>query len=87
LRPETAKRVGAHQKLAPHKRAQHSLLRRFPELKEEGFYVGTWRDDKGRTHYDPAEVVKDRDEALRKAKERKQEAVWDFGNKSEVKVP
>lgn len=85
IEQNTAKRVHG-QKVAGHKRAQHSLLRRYPQLKEEGHYVGTWKDDKGRTHYDPAEVVADEKEARRKAKERKQEAIWDFKNKREIRL-
>ena len=77
---------GNRHRLAHEKSAQRRLARRFPGELQSGFFVGSWRQGKD-VHYDPSEVVLDRDEALRRGKERHQKTIWDFANKTEIEVP
>lgn len=53
---------------------------------EPELMVGTWEDGTGRVHLDLVEVVESREEALRRARERGQKAVFDLFNLVEIPV-
>lgn len=71
--------------MAHEKAAQERLSRRASSELSHGYLVGSWREGE-KIYYDPSEVIMDRDEALKRAKERNQLAIYDFAKKETVYV-
>ncbi len=57
-------------------------------LDQDDVFLGTWRDKaNNRDVIDVSAVIDDRDVALRVARAADQDAIWDFANQKEIRVP
>lgn len=77
--------IAGPNRLAHEKAAQQRLDRRHGAELRTGGYVGSWREN-GKIHYDPVQIVEDRDDAISMAKKRNQKAIWDLKNKREISI-
>lgn len=71
---------------AEHREAQKKLQRANPEIRKGGRFVGTYVDEKGQTHYDPAKATDDLAEAKTGATASDQHSIWDRQDKKEIVV-
>ena len=69
----------------------HGLIRewigRTPELTQEGFYLGAWKDTvSGNTWFDVSRVFTHKSDAIWDATERGELAIWDLGKSEEIRI-
>jgi hypothetical protein len=71
--------------VAHEKAAQQRLAHKHGAELQSGYYVGSWRQGSD-VHYDPSEVVTSRAEAMKRARARNQQTIYDFKNRVAIPV-
>ena len=62
-----------------------TLNKNYKEFKGSGYGVGIWKDQ-NKIYFDLTEVIKDKDQALKNAKNRDQLAIFNFNNSQVIEI-